>query len=125
MSFEDELETLHDLQEDFVSAENELKQKGQEWRDKFHEAQKTIVIYEKIKRLRSGRDKSLTLEDMKVVTPASTARTESGSSSGSSGSSDSSTGSSSSSTDDDDSSDESSTGNDEDEESTESSSSDD
>ena len=124
MSYEDELETYNDLEEDLNSAKEEMKQKGQEWRDKFHEAQKTIVIYEKIKRMRSGRDKSLTLENMKVVTPASTARSgsDSSSSSGSSGSSssgssdssDSSDSSGSEEDDDDDDDDDSNSENEED-----------
>ena len=104
MEYEDEVDTLKAINEEYEKIQSEVKKAADEWRDVFHEAQKTIVIYEKIKRLRSGRDKNLNLGALKVDTPTSTVASsseESGSDSSSDSSSDDSNDSSGDSDDSD------------------------
>ena len=104
MAYEDEVDTLKAINEEYEKIQSEVTKAADEWRDVFHEAQKTIVIYEKIKRLRSGRDKNLNLGALKVDTPTSTVASsseESGSDSSSDSSSDDSNDSSGDSDDSD------------------------
>ena len=53
MAYDDEVDTLKAVEEDLVGAELKAKEAAEDWRETFHESQKTVVIYEKIKRLRS------------------------------------------------------------------------
>ena len=104
MAYEDEVDTLKAINEEHEKIQSRVTKAADEWRDVFHEAQKTIVIYEEIKRLRSGRDKNLNLGALKVDTPTSTVASsseESGSDSSSDSSSDDSNDSSGDSDDSD------------------------
>ena len=77
MAYDDEVDTLKAVKEDLAGVEVKVKEAAEDWRETFHESQKTVVIYEKIKRLRSGRDKNLNLGSLKVDTPTSTVASDS------------------------------------------------
>ena len=99
MSWEDEAETLTAIQADQAVMRKKKEDAREAWRTAFHESQKSIIIYEKIKRLRSGRDKNLNMEALKQETPPSTEEDSDSSSDSDTGDSSSSSSSSSGSSD--------------------------